>query len=100
MISARNLYKTFKTPDSRIVKALVDFSIEIKRGEVVVIQSSVAGVCHVELTFSTGFIYSADVTFIRKALENPCRTQHYTGPTQQTFIVNNSTAICQDAGEP
>ena len=37
MISARNLYKTFKTPDKRIVKALVDFSIEIKKGEVVVI---------------------------------------------------------------
>jgi polar amino acid transport system ATP-binding protein len=37
VISARNLYKTFKTPDSRMVKALVDFSIEIKKGEVVVI---------------------------------------------------------------
>jgi polar amino acid transport system ATP-binding protein len=37
VISARNLYKTFKTPDKRTVKALVDFSIEIKKGEVVVI---------------------------------------------------------------
>jgi polar amino acid transport system ATP-binding protein len=37
VISARNLYKTFKTPDKRVVKALVDFSTEIKKGEVVVI---------------------------------------------------------------
>ena len=37
MISARNLYKTFMTPDKRTIKALVDFSTEIKKGEVVVI---------------------------------------------------------------
>jgi polar amino acid transport system ATP-binding protein len=37
VISARNLYKTFKTPDKRVVKALIDFSTEIKKGEVVVI---------------------------------------------------------------
>ena len=37
MISARNLYKTFITPDKRTIKALVDFSTEIKKGEVVVI---------------------------------------------------------------
>jgi polar amino acid transport system ATP-binding protein len=37
VISARNLYKTFKTPDKRVIKALIDFSTEIKKGEVVVI---------------------------------------------------------------
>ena len=37
MISTRNIYKTFKTPDHREVKALVDFSTEIEKGEVVVI---------------------------------------------------------------
>ncbi len=37
MISTRNIYKTFKTPDGREVKALVDFSTEIEKGEVVVI---------------------------------------------------------------
>jgi polar amino acid transport system ATP-binding protein len=37
VISARNLYKTFKTPDRRVVKALSNFSTEIKKGEVVVI---------------------------------------------------------------
>ncbi|UCE33450.1 MAG: amino acid ABC transporter ATP-binding protein [Deltaproteobacteria bacterium] len=37
MIEARNVYKTFKTPDRREVKALVDFSTRIEKGEVVVI---------------------------------------------------------------
>ena len=37
MIEARNVYKTFKTPDRREVEALVDFSTRIERGEVVVI---------------------------------------------------------------
>jgi polar amino acid transport system ATP-binding protein len=37
VISARNLYKTFKTTDKRDIKALIDFSTEIKKGEVVVI---------------------------------------------------------------
>jgi len=37
VIKARNVYKTFKTTDHREVKALVDFSTDIKKGEVVVI---------------------------------------------------------------
>ncbi|MBE9522118.1 MAG: amino acid ABC transporter ATP-binding protein [Proteobacteria bacterium] len=37
MIKARNVHKTFKTPDRKEVKALVDFSTDIKKGEVVVI---------------------------------------------------------------
>ena len=37
MIKAKNVYKTFKTTDRREVKALVDFSTDIKKGEVVVI---------------------------------------------------------------
>ena len=37
MIKARNVYKTFKTTDRREVKALVNFSTDIKKGEVVVI---------------------------------------------------------------
>ena len=36
MIDAKNVYKTFKTPDRREVKALVNFSTHIDRGEVVV----------------------------------------------------------------
>lgn len=37
MIKANHVYKIFKTPDRREVKALVDFSTDIKKGEVVVI---------------------------------------------------------------
>jgi len=37
VIDAKNVYKTFKTPDRREVKALVDFSTHIDRGEVVVV---------------------------------------------------------------
>ena len=37
MIEARNVYKTFKTPDRKEVKALVDFSTRIEKGEVVVV---------------------------------------------------------------
>jgi len=37
VIRVRNVYKTFKTPDRKEVKALVDFSTDIKKGEVVVI---------------------------------------------------------------
>ncbi len=37
MIKVKNLYKTFKTPNRKEVKALVDFSTHIKKGEVVVL---------------------------------------------------------------
>lgn len=37
MIKAEHVYKTYKTPDRRVVKALVDFETDIKKGEVVVI---------------------------------------------------------------
>jgi len=37
VIDIRNVYKTFRTPDRREVKALVDFSTFIHKGEVVVI---------------------------------------------------------------
>lgn len=37
MIDAKNVYKTFVTPDKRKVKALVDFTLHVDKGEVVVI---------------------------------------------------------------
>ncbi len=37
MIKVNHLYKTFKTPNRKEVKALVDFSAHIQKGEVVVI---------------------------------------------------------------
>jgi polar amino acid transport system ATP-binding protein len=37
VIKVKNLYKTFKTPNRKEVKALVNFSTEVEKGEVVVI---------------------------------------------------------------
>jgi polar amino acid transport system ATP-binding protein len=37
VIDSRHVYKTFRTPDRKEVKALVDFSTQINKGEVVVI---------------------------------------------------------------
>jgi len=37
VIKAKHVYKTFKTPDRKEVKALIDFNTHIKKGEVVVI---------------------------------------------------------------
>lgn len=37
MIDAQDVYKTFTTPDNRKVEALVDFTLHIDKGEVVVI---------------------------------------------------------------
>ena len=37
MIEVKNLYKTYKTPNRKEVKALVDFSTSVEKGEVVVI---------------------------------------------------------------
>ena len=37
MIEARNVHKTFRTPDRKEVKALVNFSTHVNKGEVVVI---------------------------------------------------------------
>lgn len=37
MIDAKNVYKTFLTPDNRKVEALVDFTLHVNKGEVVVV---------------------------------------------------------------
>ena len=37
MINVNNVYKTFQTPDRKEIKALVDFSTRIEKGEVVVV---------------------------------------------------------------
>lgn len=68
----------------------------------VLIRSPSAGVCHVELIFTTGFTYSTDVTFILQTDQGTpgcpgCRP-HVT-PTQSTFMVNNPSTTCGDAGE-
>jgi|HubBroStandDraft_1064217.scaffolds.fasta_scaffold338919_2 hypothetical protein len=69
------------------------------------ISSSSSGTCHVVLTFSTGFTYSADVTFVSQADTQPpgCHgCPSYIAPTQRTFMVDNPDATCigavHDAG--
>jgi len=64
------------------------------------VSSPSAGVCHVTLTFATGFTYAADVTFTLQSQNDPpgCPVWHYTTPTQPTFVVNNPGSTCVDAG--
>ena len=64
------------------------------------VSSPSPGVCHVALTFATGFIFSADVTFTLKTDPMPagCGACSYTAPIQPDFMVDNPTATCVDAG--
>ncbi|MGO9836601.1 MAG: hypothetical protein ACLP1X_20585 [Polyangiaceae bacterium] len=66
------------------------------------IAATVPGVCHVELTFATGFTYSTDVTFASQTDPEPpgCgQCPQYVGPASQaTFIVDNPATACLDAG--
>jgi hypothetical protein len=67
-------------------------------GSSVIISSPSPGVCHVELTFATGFTYSADVTFVSEGAGGQCVCPRNTAPTQTTFTVNNPSTTCLDAG--
>ncbi len=64
----------------------------------IAIASPRPGDCHVVLTFSTGFTFSADLTFVSQSLHEGCSTQVYTVPTTQTVAVNNPSDTCLDAG--
>jgi hypothetical protein len=57
--------------------------------------SQVAGLCHVELTFASGFVYSTNVTFI--GMSDTCGTSSIS-PTQSVFVVNNPSSTCTDGG--
>lgn len=64
------------------------------------VDSAGPGVCHVALTFGTGFTYAADVTFVSEPAHfAPCYVC-YGGvyATQQTFEVGNPSTTCVDAG--
>ena len=67
-------------------------------GTSVIISSPSPGVCHVELTFATGFTYSADVTFVSESAGGACVCPPNTAPTQTTFVVNNPSTTCLDGG--
>jgi hypothetical protein len=64
----------------------------------VAVTSPSAGVCHVELTFATGFAYSTDVTFTTPPADPAVCCPVLTDPTQAVFTVNNPSATCVDAG--
>jgi hypothetical protein len=68
----------------------------------VFVDSQSPGVCHVELTFATGFTYSADVTFASQpggVCGGPqCKCADYLTPTSGPFTVNNPSTTCVDAG--
>jgi hypothetical protein len=68
----------------------------------VVVGSEGAGVCHVALTFATGFTYSADVTFTSKpggVCGGPeCTCPDPTLATSGPFPVNDPSNACVDAG--
>jgi hypothetical protein len=68
----------------------------------VFVESDDAGACAIELTFVSGFRYSADVTFAWKSggvCGGPqCKCADYLAPTSGPFAVNNPSATCVDAG--
>jgi hypothetical protein len=70
-------------------------------GQHVLLSSWSPGVCSVELMFATGFTYSAQVTFVSQTVGNPnrCSCQTTISPTQSTFVVNNPSTTCVDAGD-
>ena len=62
------------------------------------ISSPSPGVCHVTMTFATGFTYSTDVTFVLQSDDDTCPVWHYTAPTQRAFTVSNPNTTCVGAG--
>jgi hypothetical protein len=70
--------------------------------DAIFVSSNDAGACHVELTFVSGFTYSADVTFASKSggvCGGPqCKCPDYVAPTSGPFQVQNPAATCVDAG--
>jgi hypothetical protein len=62
------------------------------------VTSPVAGDCHVILTFATGFIFSADVSFTLTQTEACGAFASFTVPTQSIFMVDNPSSTCVDAG--
>ncbi len=69
-------------------------------GESVDIASPSPGVCHVQLTFGTGFTYSADVTFTSQTAEGDCVPSFsYVGPTQVVFPVAEPGETCMASAD-
>jgi len=56
------------------------------------------GECHIELTFATGFVYSADVTFTRQTAGTCRGCPSYIGPISGGFTVDNPSDTCVAGG--
>jgi hypothetical protein len=69
-------------------------------GTSIYVFSQTAGVCHVSLTFASGFTYETDVTFATQTDNIPgCGVcPPYIGPTQGSFAAHNPGNTCVDAG--
>jgi hypothetical protein len=75
-------------------------SLHVYPGGSLYVWSPSTGVCHVSLTFSSGFTYETDVTFATQTDNDPgCgNCPPYIGPTQGSFRVDNPSNTCVDAG--
>jgi hypothetical protein len=69
--------------------------------DAVFVRSQAPGLCHIELTFATGFTYSADITFASQpggVCGGPqCTCPDYVAPTSGPVTIGSSMA-CADAG--
>ena len=65
-------------------------------GDTLSLVTGYAGVCHVELTFSNGFVYSTDINFQRQPSEH-CGCSPRAVPTPRTVMVPNPPDTCGDA---
>jgi hypothetical protein len=69
-------------------------------GENVDIGSPSPGVCHVQLTFGTGFTYSVDVTFTSQTAQGDCVPSFsYVGPTHVVFPVTDPGETCMASSD-
>jgi hypothetical protein len=62
----------------------------------VTVFSAGPGVCHIALTFATGFVYAADVTFT--PITQGCACPSLFAATSGPFAVHNPSNTCLDAG--
>jgi hypothetical protein len=74
------------------------YTVDLSNPQNLYVASSTAGICHVELTFATGFAYSTDVVFTSSTTTGGCCSGTGVNPTQSTFMVNNPSTTCVDGG--
>ncbi len=78
--------------------AALPYSLDSFNPQNLYVGSLSTGICHVELTFATGFTYSTDVTFTSSTQSGGCCPGTHVTPTVNAFMVNNPSTTCVDAG--